>query len=71
MHGNVDGQIMAIDCRGNGVDKKRHIIVDHFNNRARRRVTVFFLGLVEDSQQRLPFASRSTKFEMVDGGSRH
>jgi hypothetical protein len=31
---------------------------------------VFFLACVKDSQQRLPFASCGTEFEMIDGGSR-
>ncbi len=40
MHRHVDGEAMAIDRRRNRVDQERHVLVDHFDDRERRPVSV-------------------------------
>ena len=53
------------------VDKKWHIVVDHFHKRERRRIAMLFFSRVEYSYQRLAFATLGCEFEVVDGHSRH
>ena len=71
MDGNVNRQILAGYCSRYRVDEKRHVIVDQFDKREVRRITVLAFARIEDAQQCLAFLARSAKLEMVERDSGH
>ena len=71
MDGNVSRQVLAGDCSRYRVDEKRHVIVNQFDKREVRRITVLAFARIEDAQQRLAFLAHCAKIEMVERDSGH
>ena len=71
VYGDVYAEIVAVDCGGDRVDEKRHVVVDHLDERVIGRVAVLFLVRVEDAQQCLAGAAHQSEFEVIERNSRH
>ena len=67
----MHGEVMPVNRSGDRIDEKRHIVVDHFNERECRRIPVFFFGGVVDARQRLASLACGAEIEMVDRNLRH
>ena len=71
MNRYVRGQILASDGRRNRIHEKRHIVVDHVDDRVSRRVAMLFLGRIVNAQQGLAFLARRAELKVIKCNSRH